>query len=520
MSEYPKPISKKCTQKILEQMNNNLFDIIKDTHQICFFIKIKNNNLQIPAMITNYNIINYMTNNNDINIYINNEINKIELGKGKYFNKDYSLAIIEIKENKKINYLELDDNLFIDEYENYYNKESIYIFNYNKNDIEVSYSIINNINNSEIIFPCYLNKNNNHILPIFNINNNKLIGIKSNNYKYYNKGLLFIFIINEFIDKNKEKNKIENNKWNEINILMSINENDKNHKIYILNKDINNATKLNEINSELYINNIKKIYKQYFVPEKKGEYNIKLKFNINLTDCCSMFENCKNIIQINFIYFNTSYVKNMNHMFHGCINLNNLDLSSFNTKNVTDMSEMFSHCYILNNLDLSSFDTKNVTDMSRMFYECNNLNKLNLSSFNTKKVLDMSYMFHNCKNLNNLDLSSFDTKKVLDMSDMFSGCRYLNNLDLSSFNTKNVSDMSFMFYECKNLENLDLSSFDIKKFTDMSFMFYGCKNLINLDLSSFGKKITNIIGLNYKCSDSIYQPNKSTFKKFKKEELE
>jgi len=54
----------------------------------------------------------------------------------------------------------------------------------------------------------------------------------------------------------------------------------------------------------------------------------------------------------------------------------------------------------------------------------------------------------------------------------------------------------------------------------MSFMFYGCKNLINLDLSSFGKKITNIIGLNYKCSDSIYQPNKSTFKKFKKEELE
>ena len=51
-------------------------------------------------MITNYNIINYIANNNNnINIYINNEINKIEFGKGQYFNKDYSIAIIEIKEN-------------------------------------------------------------------------------------------------------------------------------------------------------------------------------------------------------------------------------------------------------------------------------------------------------------------------------------------------------------------------------------------------------------------------------------
>ena len=41
MSEYPKPVSKQCTQRILEQMNNNSFGIIKDINQICFFTKIK-----------------------------------------------------------------------------------------------------------------------------------------------------------------------------------------------------------------------------------------------------------------------------------------------------------------------------------------------------------------------------------------------------------------------------------------------------------------------------------------------
>ena len=237
MTQYPKPLSKQCMQRILEQMNNNLFCMIKDIHQICFFTKIKYNNIKIPVMITNYNIINYIANNNNINIYINNEINKIEFGKGKYFNKDYSIAIIETKENYKINYLELDDNLFINEYQNYYNKESIYILNYNKNDIEVSYGIINNINNSEIIYPSYYNKNNNHILPIFNLTNNKLIGLSINNYIYYNKGLLFRFIIKEFI---KEFRHSENNKWNEINILININENEINKEIYFLNKDNNN----------------------------------------------------------------------------------------------------------------------------------------------------------------------------------------------------------------------------------------------------------------------------------------
>jgi len=126
MVDYPKPVSKQCTERIILAQMNNFFYKIKDFNIICFFTKIKYKNLNIPVMITNYQIINYIANNNEINIYINNELNKIEFGKGKYFNKDYDLAVLEVKDNKKINFFVLDDNLYINEYEyeKYYDQKS------------------------------------------------------------------------------------------------------------------------------------------------------------------------------------------------------------------------------------------------------------------------------------------------------------------------------------------------------------------------------------------------------------
>ena len=63
-----------------------------------------------------------------------------------------------------------------------------------------------------------------------------------------------------------------------------------------------------------------------------------------------MFMGCKNIIYINFIYFNMKYITNLKGMFNECNNLIELNLSSFNTNKVTDMSFMFNEC---NNLILN-----------------------------------------------------------------------------------------------------------------------------------------------------------------------
>ena len=673
MIENLKPLSKQCTQNILNQMNNNLIGkIIFNNNNIflCFFTKIKYKTRNILVMITNYQIINYTVNNNDyINVYINNNLTRIEFEKIKYFNKEYNLAVIQIKENNNINYFELDEYLYLKESESFYYNESIYILNYNnKRDITVTYGIIKHIINSEIIYSSYLNKNNNNILPIFNLSNNKLIGIFTHNNNYINKGLSFKFIITKII---KEYNiiKLEKNEWNEINIYVNLSKNDKDKKIYFLDKGNNNKKldELNNKNTELFINNKKYEFNKYLIPNEEDRiYNIKLKFNINLTDTSYMFAFCENITKINFISINTKFITTMKYMFHKCKNLKYVNLLPFDTRNVIDMTDMFSFCKRLNNLDLSSFDinnainisymfyycyrlnnltlfsfnsqnnidmdylldmcvnlklgthilknnkkvnkylneisilisiededigksiyflyfdmlnkintelyindkryeftnyfvpgkkgeyninlkfkinltdssnmfakckkiseihfirfnSSNIRNMNRMFYECENLQDLDLTSFDTKNVTNMSGMFGNCSNLNNLNLSSFDTKNVTNMNGMFGNCSNLNNLNLSSFDTKNVTDMGNMFRGCNRLNNLDLSSFVTTKTTNMSFMFAYCCQLNNLNISSFDtNNVADKESMFYGCPDEIIKSNKSKLNKLNEENL-
>ena len=154
MEAYPKPVSKKCQEKIITQMNNSIYKIHLEEGKFsyCFFCYIKFQSKNIPFMITTYDIIDkrYLSENNSIKVSINNKKIVIRFKDKKYFYQKYDLAIIEIEENKidNLNIFELDDCLYQEDCELYYNKESIYIINYNKKDeISVSYEIINEINN-------------------------------------------------------------------------------------------------------------------------------------------------------------------------------------------------------------------------------------------------------------------------------------------------------------------------------------------------------------------------------------
>ena len=517
MKDYPKSLTKSVIKKIYDQMiqmEQSIYNIYKSNeyHENIgrgIFCKIRVFNKNIPVLITSYQTIDegYIESNTGVQISLGKEedVKKIEFSKGYYINKDFDLTIIAIKdsEEKKVNFLEVDESLYNKEKEHeiLYNKETIYIIHYNKqNEISVSYSVINNMKHSHLTCVCNIDSNVNGS-PIFNSSNNKLIGIYKQSYKYYSKGILFKFIINKFIKSyikhinkkvlNKEKaiQKIQN----EIDILVKVSKEDCNRKIYFLNSNIsisdNNYYELNKLNTEIYINDKKEEFRKFIKPKKEGEYKIKLKFFVNLTNASFMFAGCNYNIKIDFISFNTMNITSMKYMFYYCSNLNVINnLYIFDTENVTDMSGMFYLCENLKRLDLFSFNTKNVTNMSYMFSLCEKLNNLNMFSFNTKNVTNMSCMFYRCKNLKNLDLSSFVTENVVDMSNMFSGSENLNNLDLSSLNTKNVIDMTCMFYECKNLKYLNISSFDTNNVHKANGIFYGClESLIDSNLSYFKK---------------------------------
>ena len=122
----PKPVSKKCHQVILDQMNYSIFTII-NSKEIGFFCYIKYKKNKIPVIIIN-NCINNGEYIDKINVILNNKKEIIDIDEIIYKNKIYNMTIIKIKnKNKNIKYIEIDNNLYEKESEMYYRNESIYI---------------------------------------------------------------------------------------------------------------------------------------------------------------------------------------------------------------------------------------------------------------------------------------------------------------------------------------------------------------------------------------------------------
>ena len=70
---------------------------------------------------------------------------------------------------------------------------------------------------------------------------------------------------------------------------------------------------------------------------------------------------------IDFNYFDSSEIENMNYMFAGCKSLKSIKFGDFSTDKVTTMNSVFLNCSLLISLDLSSFSTWNAKDTSSMF---------------------------------------------------------------------------------------------------------------------------------------------------------
>ena len=254
------------------------------------------------------------------------------------------------------------------------------------------------------------------------------------NLEIYNskwQKLIEKLLSNDFHDRPNIKNiceMINKEKKNEIVLTLLINKTEIGKQIYFMDKSeiYNNLKEINNLNTDLFINDIKKDFSKYFYPEKEGIYKIKIVFHF--------------------------YIRNCSYMFCNCSNIKSIDLSSLDSKNITNMGYMFYKCYNLENIDIGSFNTTNVTNMAYMFYECNNLKKLDLSSFNTNQVSFMEGMFAFCKHLESVILSTFEAKNNIDMEYMFGYCSNLKYIYLYSFDPK--IDIDKIFYNCPDLKEI------------------------------------------------------------------
>ena len=161
MVEYIKPITKKCTKKISAQMENSFYKIKNEKGKFgigCFsYIELRTR--KIPFLITNIDMIN-KEHTKRLKVFMNDSFKYIELGEAKYLVPESNIILIQINETTKynINYLELDEKLFVGQSEMYFMKGEIYIIHCkNKEDISVSYNKIQDINYTKILYNYKIN---------------------------------------------------------------------------------------------------------------------------------------------------------------------------------------------------------------------------------------------------------------------------------------------------------------------------------------------------------------------------
>jgi len=257
--KYPKFNSQKSIYEMTNQMKNSIYTIYKQDGKtelgVGFFCYIKYENKNIPVLIIK-GLISDPDDIDTVKIFKNKNEKQIELGETRLKNDTFQVTIFEIKENRRnrIHYLEIEDILYKNESENLLENASIYIMKYfDIKDIQVCPGVINNINdNSSFKYFGNINSNSKGAL-IFSSLNNKIIGIHNeSNQNYINEGLFFKAIIKAFTIKYRHNN----NSCNEINIIVNVEKNDINKKIYFLDnyRQENNENKCHDNIKELELN--------------------------------------------------------------------------------------------------------------------------------------------------------------------------------------------------------------------------------------------------------------------------
>ena len=215
LPNYPLPVSLEKTNIIIQQMNNCICLVKnKSRYGTGFFCNIPYKGKQLNCLITANNIINpkILKEEKLVQIELNGILKEIIINDNRkiYSNERYDITIIEINPYiDQINdFLSLDYNLFKEESDNFYIKESIYLLQ-NSNRIEnlkvkeVSYGILKNLNENRILHLCSTGMISSGS-PILNLKNNKVIGIHlgSNKYPKCNFGTYLKYPINDFQNDN------------------------------------------------------------------------------------------------------------------------------------------------------------------------------------------------------------------------------------------------------------------------------------------------------------------------------
>ena len=318
LKDHPQPIGYEQMDIIKEKMEKSICKIKcpKGGFGTGFFCKIPfpNEFNLFPVLITNYHVLDeadIKIGNNFIFSLKNDQITFqifFDNKRRTYTNKENDITIVELKQKDGLYgylLLDVDENVFKDNPQNYYPNKDIYIIHYpHGQKVGFSSGIIKNIyeDNYTISHLC-VTKDGSSGGPIINILNHKVIGLHKGNKKgkNFNLGTLLKIPIQEFNQKYNTNNM--NNKF-----LMNNNNFIKNSN----NQNINNSNKnmnFNSFGANMNFNNNFNYQNMNFnqIP------NMNVNNNQNMNNIFNMnFNNNQNMNFNNMPFMNFNNNQNMN----------------------------------------------------------------------------------------------------------------------------------------------------------------------------------------------------------------
>ena len=130
-------------------------------------------------------------------------------------------------------------------------------------------------------------------------------------------------------------------------------------------------------------------------------------------------------------------------------------------KKLYDCSFLFNNCKEIIEIDLSNFDYSQMTAAESMFDKCQSLYKVNLGKLDFSLCKNFKSLFNESKKLENIDVSHFNTKNSITFEKMFCGCRKLKYVNVSKFNSSKCESINSMFKYCENLYEIDMIKWDL-----------------------------------------------------------
>lgn len=189
---------------------------------------------------------------------------------------------------------------------------------------------------------------------------------------------------------------------------------------------------------------------------------------------------------------------NMSYAFqHNTICQSIVLLSDVNKIRPTNVSYMFNNCRQIKNIDISCFSFSSTTTFSNMFNSCRKLQTIMYDKWAvTSKCTALNSLFTGCNYLTFNDKQPFnewDTSKVTTMANVFESCNSITSIDISNWNISQVTSMASLFYLCISMKTVKLPVMPAPKLTNISTMFYSCYSLEGeIDLSSWQLQSINI----------------------------